>query len=110
MGTIVSHVHSGGKPVRFIIAFVFTFLAAAFDSHAYVMGGSNLGFTGYPKASCSKPFKPFSFTSQWDVDRYNNDLKRYADCVDEYMENANNDIKRIKESANDLMREVDSIR
>ncbi|QSX33129.1 hypothetical protein JYB87_15585 [Shewanella avicenniae] len=77
------------------------------STYAVVFGGSNLGFRGYPSHSCSKPtkpFKPYSFNSQWEIDSYNSDvelynsqLQQYLSCIDEYIENANNDIKRIKE-------------
>jgi len=84
--------------------------------HAMIFGGSNLSFTGYPPHSCmkpTKPYKPYSFNSQWEIDSYNNEvefynsaLQQYLSCIDEYIENANNDIKRIKEKAQEAIDET----
>jgi hypothetical protein len=85
-------------------------------AYAYVFGGTNLGFGGYPSHTCmkpNKPFKPYSFDSQWEIDSYNaevdafnSDLQLYSDCIDEYLENANNDIKRIKLKAKEAVDEA----
>ncbi|MCF7821988.1 MAG: hypothetical protein K9M17_06060 [Mariprofundaceae bacterium] len=85
-------------------------------AHALVFGGSNLGFSGYPSHDCikpTKPIKPYSFDSQWEVDSYNSEvdlynsqLQQYLSCIDEYIENANNDIKRIKEKAQEAIDET----
>ncbi len=60
----------------------------------------------YPSHSCykpSKPYKPFSFSSNWEVDSYNSkvrtynlELQTYIDCIEEYVEEANSDIKKIQ--------------
>jgi hypothetical protein len=91
-----------------------------FTAQAVVYGGSNFSsFLGYPDHKCSKPlnkpYKPYSFDDQWEVDRYNDDVFRYnnsvteyVDCIQEYVDNAKNDIKRIREKANDAIREANS--
>lgn len=81
--------------------------------YAVVFGGSNLGLFGYPSHSCfkpTKPFKPYSLDSQWEVDIYNievdfynSQLQQYSSCIDVYIESANNDIKRIKEKAQEAI-------
>lgn len=86
------------------------------SAYAVVFGGSNLGFGGYPSHDCSKPtkpFKPYSFNSQWEIDSYNSEVERYnfqlqqyLSCIDEYIENANNDIRRIKEKAQEAIDEA----
>jgi hypothetical protein len=86
------------------------------NAYAVVFGGSNLGYGGYPSHDCikpTKPFKPYSFNSQWEVDSYNSradlynsQLSQYVSCIDEYIENANNDIKRIKEKAQEAIDEA----
>ena len=80
---------------------------------ALVLGGSNFDLLGYPSHECTKPlkpYKPFSFSSQWEVDLYNAqvddynwELKQYLNCIDEYIENANNDIERIKEKGQEAL-------
>jgi hypothetical protein len=86
---------------------------------AMVFGGSNLDFLGYPSHTCtapySKPIKPYSFSSQWEVDQYNMEVENYnrerrefISCIEEYVDNEKNDIKRIKEKANEAINEANS--
>lgn len=72
---------------------------------AYVSGGSNLGFMGYPECSCRKPMKTF-ISSKWELDDYKFQHARYIDCVNEYIDNANKDIRRIKEKAEQSLEEA----
>lgn len=91
-------------------------LSLPIAASAIVFGGSSLGYMGYPSNDCAKPikpFKPYSFDSQWEVDSYNTEVEQYnADfeayigCMKEYVENANNDIKRINEKIQEAIDEV----
>jgi hypothetical protein len=89
------------------------------NAFAIVFGGSNLGILGYPSHDCSapysKPIKPYSFSSQWEVDRYNsevenynNQLREFIRCIEKYVDNAKNDIQRVKEKANEAINEANS--
>ena len=102
-----------------ILLTLFTIGVSISPSYALVFGGSNLGIFGYPSPQCSppysKPFKPYSFNSQWEIDQYNlevdsynSQIQEYLDCINEYVENAKNDIKRIKEKANAAISEANS--
>lgn len=85
---------------------------------AIVLGGSNLGLFGYPSHSCSKPqkpHKPFQFTDQWELDRYNAEVRRYNSelelyfsCINEYIDNSKNDIRRIQEKMQEAIRDAKS--
>ncbi len=85
---------------------------------AVVFGGSNLGYGGYPDHSCfkpSKPLKPYSLDSQWEIDSYNSEVEaynsemsRYINCINDYVENGNNDIKRIREAVSSAIDEAKS--
>jgi len=68
-------------------------------SFAFVLGPSNLSMFGYPESTCLKPFKPYNFTSQYDIDLYNIQVREYNDCISWYIKGCINDIKRIKEAA-----------
>ncbi len=81
---------------------------------AIVFGGSNLGFMGYPSHTCgfkpTKPFKPSSFTYNWEIDNYNMEVESYnsrqhefISCLQEYLDNAKNDIERIQEKMNEAV-------
>ncbi len=94
---------------KFTPALIIALLVMSSSAFAMVFGGSNLGIMGYPKHSCSKPYKPFEFTSQFEVDNYNRQLAMYIGCIKEYVENANNDIERIQEAAKSAIDEAKSL-
>lgn len=64
---------------------------------AYVIGGSNLGFSGYPDPTCYKPSRPYDLSNEYAVDSYNRGIREYRECLETYLDNAQNDINRIKE-------------
>lgn len=78
-------------------------------SYAYVLGGTNFGFSGYPEPSCYKPYKPQKFQSQYELNSYRYDAEAYIDCVNEYVDSAGNDIKRIQEAAQEAINEANSL-
>lgn len=96
--------------------FLLLFMTMPISVGAYIYGGGNLGYSGYPSHDCDKPIKPskpYSFSSQWEIDSYNSEvesynsqLQDYISCVEEYTDNANNDIKRIQEKAQEAIDEV----
>lgn len=83
-----------------------------------IYGGSNFGsYNRYPDHTCRKPFmkpvKPYNLTEDYQVrsynaqvDQYNDQLKRYSTCIDDYIENASNDIQTIKQKVNDAVNEA----
>ena len=95
------------------VAVLLTLSLVASISHSIVFGGSNLSLSSYPSANCykpSKPYKPYSFSSQWEVDSYNSkvdsynsSMRIYTNCINTYVENAQNDIERIKEAISDAI-------
>ena len=100
--------------------FLLALFAMPLQSYAYVYGGSNLPVFGYPSHDCSqpysKPYKPYSFNSQWEVDQYNREVRQYNDeleeyfsCIKEYVDNANSDLKRIQDAAQDAINEANSL-
>jgi hypothetical protein len=79
-----------------------------------VYAGSNLGWSGYPDHSCSEPFyistKPSSFTSQSEVDNWNNQVRDYNSqmnafrtCINRYIKNGTSDIQEIREKQEDAI-------
>ena len=88
--------------------FLLIIIYSVTPTFSFVVGGSNLGVLGYPAHSCSKPFskpyKPFQFNSQREIDsynsevrRYNMDVSQYLDCIGEYADNGKNDMERIRD-------------
>lgn len=70
-------------------------LTAAFPSMAIAHGGTNLDFMGYPRPRAYINFDPDE-----------EELKKYLDEIDEYVENCDNDIRRIREARNDAVEEA----
>ena len=89
------------------LVFLFIALFCASFLFAYVYGGSNLGFSGYPEFSDYPPSEPYSFNdevSEYEFESYRNEVIRYVDAAEEYVENGNNDIKRISEAQDEAIR------
>jgi len=73
----------------------------------------------YPSHSCrkpSKPYKPYSFSSNWEVDSYNSevrtynsDLEEYIECIEQYIEEANSDIKKIQREQQEAIDDANRI-
>lgn len=86
------------------------YLSTASKAAAEVFGGSNLDFSGYPKHRCTKPFRPYEFTSNFEVENYNEQMRLYFTCIKSYLSNADYDIERIKQATDDAIREAKSLR
>ncbi|MEZ7923775.1 MAG: hypothetical protein QMB80_10540 [Acinetobacter towneri] len=39
-----------------------------------------------PSNYCTKPTKPYKFTSEWQITQYYNDVERYQRCISEFVE------------------------
>ena len=111
------------KVIERIVVVLIFMLLPNLDARAIgltsVFGGSNLSVMGYPDHRCrppyTKPRKPYSFTSQYEIDSYNRkvetynfQMREYENCISEYVGNAKRDIKRIQEKTNDAIREANS--
>ncbi|WP_298636668.1 hypothetical protein [uncultured Umboniibacter sp.] len=58
-----------------------------------------------PSHACSKPFKPYQFNSQWELDRFNNDVQSYRRCITDFVEEQNDEADRHRNAANDAIDE-----
>lgn len=98
---------------KIAFCFLLLFLTAS-PVLAFIVGGSNFGSFIYPEHACGLkpilPSKPFAFSSQQEIDDYNNKIKVYnkaikvySKCINEYLDNANRDMQRIREKAKDAV-------
>lgn len=78
----------------FIFIYLFIFLNN--PTFAYVYGGTNFSYSGYPESNCYL----YSNSDEWQ-------RESYIRCINEYVENASNDIKRIKEKAKETIDEAE---
>ena len=58
-----------------------------------------------PSHSCSKPIKPYKFTSQWELDSFNDDVQRYKRCIQDFIDEQNRAIEIHQQAANDAIDE-----
>lgn len=78
---------------------------------AFVYGGSNLGYTGYPSFSSYYRTSYLSYNnsvSEREFNNYRNSVREYTESAQKYVENANNDIDRIHEAQQDAIRKANA--
>jgi hypothetical protein len=62
----------------------------------------------YPSPSCYKPSKPYTFSSEWEVENYKDKYNQYIDCMQSYIDDAYDDIRNIQNAISDAVREAES--
>jgi hypothetical protein len=58
-----------------------------------------------PSHSCSKPYKPYRFDSRWELDNFNDDVRRFKSCIEEFVEEQEDAIRNHREAAKDAVEE-----
>jgi len=58
-----------------------------------------------PSPSCSKPIKPYEFTSQWELDSFNEDVQRYKRCIRDFIDQQNKAVEAHQQAANNAIDE-----
>jgi hypothetical protein len=58
--------------------------------------------------SCSKPYKPYKFTEQYQLDNFNDEVERYKRCMANFIEEQNNEAEEHKEAAENAIQEWNS--
>lgn len=56
-----------------------------------------------PSHSCTKPFKPFKFNNQYEVDQFNDDVERYKECISDFVEEQNSAIRKHNNAAQEAI-------
>ncbi len=46
-----------------------------------------------PNHNCMKPFKPYSFNSDYDVQRFKREVENYKNCIENFLEKQNREIE-----------------
>ncbi|EMX0849503.1 hypothetical protein AAF302_000710 [Pluralibacter gergoviae] len=87
---------------------IFFFIALPFTASAIVIGGSNLGFSGYPEFSEIAPTPPFS-DDRYAWDSYRSEVADYAEKAKKYVEDSNSDMQRIKEAQQDAIQKANDV-
>lgn len=58
-----------------------------------------------PSNHCSKPNKPFRFTSDYEADAYNSNVKSYKYCIEEFISKQKEEIDTHRKAINDAIDE-----
>ena len=109
----------GWRTVKKTVFAILFLVWAPSQSFAFIVGGSNFGSYIYPYHSCglkpTLPAKPFSFSSQDGIERYNQKIRKYnkeikefSKCINDYLENANLDMQRIREKSKEAVDDLNS--
>ncbi len=61
-----------------------------------------------PSPSCSKPYKPYQFTSEWQVSSFKQEVEAYGKCIDRFVTEQRDEAKTHADAANDAIREYNS--
>lgn len=61
-----------------------------------------------PSHSCRKPYKPFSFSNQWEVDSFNDDVRQYRKCIEEFIEEQQEAIDNHRQAAEEAIDDWES--
>ena len=61
-----------------------------------------------PSASCSKPYKPYQFTDQYQVDTFNDEVQRYKACIMNFVEEQNDAIRNHQNAQSEAIDEWNS--
>lgn len=85
-----------------LIALVIVLTLSLFSLFAYIYGGTNFSFSGYPSFDDRAPSKAYTSyngsVSRSTYESYKDSVEDYVEEAKKYIENANNDIKRIQEA------------
>jgi hypothetical protein len=55
--------------------------------------------------SCYRPSKPYEFTSQWEVDSFNDEVYAYKSCINDFIEEQQDGIDEHQEAINSAIEE-----
>ena len=53
--------------------------------------------------SCSEPYKPYQFTTQYEVDTYNDETEDFRTCIEDYIEEQNDAVRDHQRAAEDAI-------
>ncbi len=58
-----------------------------------------------PSHSCSKPYKPYEFNDQYELDRFWSDVESYKQCIEDFVEEQNHAARKHKDAAEEAIDE-----
>ena len=61
-----------------------------------------------PSHTCSKPYKPYQFNTQWELDNFNNQVSAFKSCIQDFVDDQNSEAKKHSQAADDAIDEWNS--
>ncbi|MBV2180958.1 MAG: hypothetical protein KUL86_06945 [Castellaniella sp.] len=58
-----------------------------------------------PSHDCRKPYKPISFSSQLDIDLFQDEVERYKRCISDFVDEQNESIQQHRQAAQEAIDE-----
>jgi hypothetical protein len=78
---------------------------AAIISFAICMTNSAYADMFFPSHSCSKPYKPYQFNNEWELENFKNEVEQYKQCITEFVEEQDEAIRKHKNAAEEAIDE-----
>lgn len=61
-----------------------------------------------PSHSCSKPYKPYQFDSDWELRQFQDDVEDYKRCISDFVEEQEDAVRKHQEAAQEAIDEWNS--
>jgi len=61
-----------------------------------------------PSHSCSKPYKPYEFRDQYEIDNFMSEVEAFKRCINDFVEEMNDAARKHQEAAEDAIDEWNS--
>ena len=58
-----------------------------------------------PSHSCSKPYKPYEFNDQYELDRFRGEVESYKQCIENFVEEQNDAARKHQDAAEEAIDE-----
>jgi len=58
-----------------------------------------------PSHSCRKPFKPYKFNSEWEIQQFKDEVERYKRCISDFVDEQNEEARNHQQAAEDAIEE-----
>jgi len=69
------------------------------------MANSASADTFTPSHACSKPYKPYKFNNEWELENFKNEVEQYKQCISDFAEEQNEAIRKHKNAAEEAIDE-----
>jgi hypothetical protein len=61
-----------------------------------------------PSHSCSKPYKPYEFNDQYQIDNFKYEVETYKQCINDFIDEMNDASKKHQDAAEEAIDEWNS--